>query len=151
MGATFELSPAEVIHEPDLLPTLGKRGDALRVLLKNTREGLQALAQSIQGQLGIPWLMEALVKTASIELRGLPWADRRIAVVGSMKVGDLELAKNRCVLIVDDVTTSGATFPKQRDYCAQPECPTSTPLPFVIQKVEAHAESRFADSETSVT
>ncbi len=68
------------------------------------------LAAAIERQLGLPWPMEALVKTKEIELRGLSWAERRRAVEGSMAARDVTLLKNRCVLLVDDVTTSGATL-----------------------------------------
>lgn len=68
------------------------------------------LAAAIETQLALVWPMEALVKMKSIELRGLSWPERRQAVKGSMHARDVSLLKNRCVLLVDDVTTSGGTL-----------------------------------------
>ena len=68
------------------------------------------LAAAVQLQLALLWPMEALVKTKSIQLRGLSWSDRRQAIKGSMATGAAEIVKGRCVLLVDDVTTSGATL-----------------------------------------
>jgi phosphoribosylpyrophosphate synthetase len=68
------------------------------------------LAAAVESQLALPWVREALVKTKSIELRGMPWHERREAVKGSMSARDVGLATDRCVLLVDDVTTSGATL-----------------------------------------
>lgn len=67
------------------------------------------LAKAVERQLGLPWLTEALVKTKTVELRGLSRAQRRRAVDGSMAACDVAFVKNRCVLLVDDVMTSGAT------------------------------------------
>ena len=69
-----------------------------------------SLAAAVERQLALVWPMEALVKTKSIQLRGLSWPDRRQAIKGSMATGDAEIVKDRCVLLVDDVTTSGATL-----------------------------------------
>jgi hypothetical protein len=68
------------------------------------------LADAVEHQLALPWAMEALVRTKSVELRGLPWAERRQAIEGSMAARDDALVQGRCVLLVDDVTTSGATL-----------------------------------------
>jgi predicted amidophosphoribosyltransferase len=54
--------------------------------------------------------MEALIKTKSIEFRGLSWRERRRAVRDSMEVRDVTLLRTRAVLLVDDVTTSGGTL-----------------------------------------
>ena len=67
------------------------------------------LAVAVERQLSLPWPTEALVKTKSVELRGLSWRERRRAVDGSMAARDVTLVKDRCVLLVDDVVTSGAT------------------------------------------
>ncbi len=67
------------------------------------------LAKAVERQLGLPWSTEALVKTKTVELRGLSWAQRHRAVEGSMAACDVAFVKNRCVLLVDDVMTSGAT------------------------------------------
>jgi predicted amidophosphoribosyltransferase len=40
----------------------------------------------------------------------MPWGERRQAIKGSMTARDDALVKGRCVLLVDDVTTSGATL-----------------------------------------
>jgi hypothetical protein len=45
--------------------------------------------------------MEALVKTKSVQLRGLAWSDRRQAIKGSMATGAAAVVKDRCVLLVD--------------------------------------------------
>ena len=68
------------------------------------------LAAAIQVQLALLWPIDALARTKSIELRGLSWPKRRQAVKGSMTTLDLSLVKDRCVLLVDDVTTSGSTL-----------------------------------------
>lgn len=68
------------------------------------------LAAAIQSQLALPWPREALIKTKPIELRGLPWHERLETVKGSMVAHDVGLLKGRSVLLVDDVTTSGATL-----------------------------------------
>ena len=68
------------------------------------------LALALERQLALVRPMEALVKTKAVELRGLSWSERRRAVEGSMAARDVGLVKERCVLLVDDVTTSGATL-----------------------------------------
>ena len=68
------------------------------------------LAMAVERQLSLPWPTEALVKTKSVELRGLSWRERRLAVDGSMAARDVAFVKDRCVLLVDDVMTSGATI-----------------------------------------
>jgi predicted amidophosphoribosyltransferase len=69
------------------------------------------LAQSVERQIGIPFLPGGLRNTATdIELRGLTWSQRRHAVRGSMEAGDLGIAAGRSVLVIDDVITSGATL-----------------------------------------
>ena len=69
------------------------------------------LARSAEHHLALPFLMQGLVSgKPDIELRGLSWADRRNAVRDSMKVGQLGLGAKRTVLVVDDISTSGATL-----------------------------------------
>ena len=67
------------------------------------------LAAAVERRLSLPWPTEALVKTKSVELRGLSWRERRRAVDRSMAGRDVAFVKDRCVLLVDDVITSGAT------------------------------------------
>jgi hypothetical protein len=55
------------------------------------------LAAGVERQLALPWPLEALVKTKSVELRGLQWAERRKAIQGSMEIRDASLVKDRCV------------------------------------------------------
>jgi predicted amidophosphoribosyltransferase len=40
----------------------------------------------------------------------MPWRQRWEAVKGSLSAREVGLVKDRCVLVVDDVTTSGATL-----------------------------------------
>ena len=47
---------------------------------------------------------------ADVELRGLSWRERRIAIRGGIAPGDLGIARGRTVFLVDDVVTSGATM-----------------------------------------
>jgi len=68
------------------------------------------LAGAVERQLSLPWPIEALARTSSVELRGLSWPERRQAVAGSIVAQDVAFVKNRCVLLVDDVITSGATI-----------------------------------------
>ena len=68
------------------------------------------VAIAIEQQLALPRSPEALVKRKSVELRGLSWGDRRRMVAGSMAARDVKPVRGRCVLVVDDVMTSGATL-----------------------------------------
>jgi predicted amidophosphoribosyltransferase len=68
------------------------------------------LAGATEIQLALPWPMEALIRTKSIELRGLSRSERRQIVKGSMAARDVSLLTGRWVLLVDDVTTSGASL-----------------------------------------
>lgn len=68
------------------------------------------LAAAVEQQLALVRPADALVKTKSVELRGLSWSERRRAVDGSMVARKAEIVKGRCVLLVDDVATSGATL-----------------------------------------
>ena len=68
------------------------------------------LAAAVERQLSLPWPTDALVRTASVELRGLSRRERRQAVDGSMAASEVALVKHRCVLLVDDVITSGTTI-----------------------------------------
>lgn len=69
------------------------------------------LARSTEHQLALPFLMQALVSgRTDIELRGLSWAQRRNAVRDSMQVEQLGLGAGRKILVVDDISTSGATL-----------------------------------------
>ncbi len=112
-GSLLELGVRFVFHETPLL-----RNVDLVVAIPPDHEryahrGMSLpdqLAAAVERQLSLPWPMEALVKTKTIELRGLPWHERRAAVKGSMAARDVPLLKDRCVLLVDDVTTSGATL-----------------------------------------
>ena len=70
------------------------------------------LAEAVERQLSLPWPTEALVRTKPVELRGLSWRERRQAIDGSMEACDVALVKDRCVFLVDDVITSGATVSK---------------------------------------
>lgn len=70
------------------------------------------LARALESHFALPFLFEALVSAApdDLELRGLTWRDRRELVRGSMRVGNLGIGRGRSVLLVDDITTSGATL-----------------------------------------
>lgn len=69
------------------------------------------LARGVERQLGVPWELEALRHSGKeIELRGLSRWERNEAIRGSMLAGELGVAAGRVVLLVDDVTTSGATL-----------------------------------------
>ncbi|MCY4635483.1 MAG: phosphoribosyltransferase family protein [Acidobacteria bacterium] len=68
------------------------------------------LAAAVEQQLALVRPADALVKTKTVELRGLSWSKRRRAVNGSMAARRAAIVKGRCVLLVDDVTTSGATL-----------------------------------------
>jgi hypothetical protein len=67
------------------------------------------LADAIEAQLAIP-CHGALRRVKSIELRGLTRAERRREVEDSMAVNDVTTLQGRTILVVDDVTTSGATL-----------------------------------------
>lgn len=71
-----------------------------------------SLAQAVEDQLALPFIFTALTYSApaDLELRGLSRAERRQAVRGSMRAGDLGVGLGRDVLVVDDVITSGATL-----------------------------------------
>jgi hypothetical protein len=68
------------------------------------------LAMAVEHALALLWPMEALVRTKSVELRELSRSERHQAIKGSMAARDVTLVKGRCALLVDDVTTSGATL-----------------------------------------
>lgn len=70
------------------------------------------LARALELHFALPFMFEGLVSEApeDLELRGLNWRDRRAAVRESMRVGNLGIGRGRAVLLVDDITTSGATL-----------------------------------------
>jgi hypothetical protein len=70
------------------------------------------LARALESHFALPFLFEGLVSEApdDLELRGLSWRERREAVRGSMRVGNLGVGSGRSVLLVDDITTSGSTL-----------------------------------------
>lgn len=70
------------------------------------------LGRALESHFALPFLFTALVSDASddLELRGLSWRERHEAIRGSMRAGDLGIGVGRSVLLVDDVTTSGATL-----------------------------------------
>ena len=68
------------------------------------------LAKGVQHYLGVPFLFDALSSNVTeVELKKLPWAKRKRAVCGLMRSGDITIARDRNLLLVDDITTSGAT------------------------------------------
>lgn len=70
------------------------------------------LARALEQHFGLPFLFDALISDApdDLELRGLSWRERQVAIRGSLRVDNLGIAKGRSILVVDDVTTSGATL-----------------------------------------
>jgi predicted amidophosphoribosyltransferase len=69
------------------------------------------LVRALTSDLGLPASPRALVSlNDDVELRGLTRAERRVAIKGTFGSGDEPLVRDRCVLLVDDVMTSGATF-----------------------------------------
>jgi adenine/guanine phosphoribosyltransferase-like PRPP-binding protein len=70
-----------------------------------------ALCRAAEEQLALPFEFAALRWGGrDTELRGLTRQQRREAVVGTIRRGDLGLGEGRSVLLVDDVMTSGATL-----------------------------------------
>lgn len=70
------------------------------------------LARALEAHFALPFLFSALVSDApdDLELRRLSWRERAEAIRGSMHAGNLGIAVGRSALIVDDITTSGATL-----------------------------------------
>ena len=70
------------------------------------------LARALEAHFALPFLFNGLQSDAAddLELRGLSWRERHERIRGSMRVGDLGVGKGRSVLVVDDITTSGATL-----------------------------------------
>jgi tetratricopeptide (TPR) repeat protein len=68
------------------------------------------LAKGLKARLALPFQFEALHMAGDVELRGLGWWERRQAIGGAITAGSLGLAAGRCVLLLDDVITSGATM-----------------------------------------
>jgi hypothetical protein len=69
------------------------------------------MARSVQAQLAVPMRFEALSHSGEdVKLSELSWADRRLAVRRTLVTGDARGLTGRTVLVVDDITTSGATL-----------------------------------------
>lgn len=70
------------------------------------------LARALEAHFAIPFVFGALVSNAGddLQMRKLSWRDRRVAVQGSMRAGNLGVGRGRAALLVDDITTSGATL-----------------------------------------
>jgi hypothetical protein len=70
------------------------------------------LARALESHFALPFLFGALVSDApdDLELRGLSWKERHERIRGSMRAGDLGIGRGRSLLLVDDITTSGATL-----------------------------------------
>jgi phosphoribosylpyrophosphate synthetase len=69
------------------------------------------LAHRVERHLAIPFIFGGLVSQApDLELRGLNWYERRVAIRNAMRAGDIGPARGRTVLVVDDILTSGATL-----------------------------------------
>lgn len=70
------------------------------------------LAKAVSRQLAVPLVFDALLSRApdDLELRGLSWSERRAAIRGSLAAGSLGMATGHSLLVIDDVTTSGATL-----------------------------------------
>ena len=70
------------------------------------------LARALKSHFALPFLFDALVSAApdDLEMRRLSWRERQEAVRGSLRAGALGVGKGRSVLVVDDITTSGATL-----------------------------------------
>jgi hypothetical protein len=69
------------------------------------------LVRALTSDLGLPTSPGALMSlNDEVELRGLTRGERRRAIKGTFGPGDAALVRDRCVLLVDDVMTSGATF-----------------------------------------
>jgi len=68
------------------------------------------LAEAISQQLGIPWERDALVRRTDVELKRMSRTERRRHAIRTMEVERIGLCQGRCVLVVDDVITSGSTM-----------------------------------------
>ena len=116
-GAILRLTSGYLCRYTLEVTTALERADIIVAIPPDPRRYVQRgmslpdqLAMAVEQQLALVRSTNALVKTKSVELRGLPWSERRRAVDGSMAVRKAEIVKGRCVLLVDDVTTSGATL-----------------------------------------
>ncbi|MDE5721779.1 MAG: ComF family protein [Clostridia bacterium] len=68
------------------------------------------LAESLSEKIGVPWLKDAVIKTADTpEQKTLTKKERIANLEGCFKVAKREEIKGKSVLIVDDVLTTGAT------------------------------------------
>ncbi|MDE7181448.1 MAG: ComF family protein [Clostridia bacterium] len=68
------------------------------------------LAESLSDKIGVPWIKEAVIKTADTPEQKTLTKKQRIAnLTGCFKVAKRNEVKDKTVLIVDDVLTTGAT------------------------------------------
>lgn len=73
--------------------------------------GAAVIAEGIRRELGLPWLPRAVSSTRRTAKQGmLETAERYRNVAGAFAPGVLQSLENKCLLIVDDVLTSGATL-----------------------------------------
>lgn len=73
--------------------------------------GAAVIAEGLRRELGIPWLPRAVNSTRRTAKQGmLETPERYRNVAGAFAPGALPTVENKCLLIVDDVLTSGATL-----------------------------------------
>ena len=68
------------------------------------------LARGLEACLGLPFIFDGLHMQGDVELKGLRRWERRQAIRGAIRAGDLGPGNGRHVLVIDDVITSGATM-----------------------------------------
>jgi phosphoribosylpyrophosphate synthetase len=69
------------------------------------------LARSVEAQLAVPMRFDALSHSGEEgKMSQLSWSERRNAVRTALGAGDSSTVPGRAVLVVDDISTSGATF-----------------------------------------